>query len=113
MISDDELLENIESLKEQAKAGLLKVTLQDGREIDLDTLQPKFGLAADPITPEFRDDLVEFDKPHNPPAPSYRGEIAPPEEFEMPVPPPDAALESPVEEPDVGSQVIATAKKKK
>jgi hypothetical protein len=84
-------------LTRKESEGLLYVTTLDGRVIDLATLSPKQSVLESP-KPNPRMDSVAFDKNQGVQVAHHRGEAPPPVEFVMPVAPPPAALDVPVED---------------
>jgi hypothetical protein len=94
-ISEEELLENLSSLQSMVKAGQICVVNQDQGVVDLLTLQESKVVISSP-RPQFPLDSISRDR---------NGGVAmsinnqpPPAEFVMPVAPPDATVDEPIED---------------
>ena len=93
LVTEEKLLANIDEIKSKVRDGLVYVTLGNLTPFDVERFVP----ATTPKTksPEFPLDSINRDRHVGLPMNQYADKPAP-ENFVMPVPPPDAALESPL-----------------
>ena len=107
-ISEQQLSEHREELLKLQEQGKIKVTTFDRRKVDMRTLEIA-PAAGEPATPNFLLDDVNRDLPHAHHGGRGVDQEAPPEDFQMPVPPPEAVLENPLP----GTEVAVSASEEK
>lgn len=95
-LSESQLSEYREEFCQKESKGLLYVTTLDGRPVDIATLFSKPVAPESPL-PRPRLDSAAYDKPVGTSVGVFRNEPAPPAVFTMPVEPPSAAIDNPVE----------------
>lgn len=96
-VTGEELLQHIEELRAGQDEGTLYVTTLDGRDVDLWSLAEAPAVPAPNPRPEMPLDTAATDKAQGLPMNEFAREAPPPAEFEMPVPPPAAAVDQPVD----------------
>jgi hypothetical protein len=108
-ITEEFLLANLDELKEKNKAGLIYVTLGNLTPFDLEKMA-SVAVVVRPAAPNFRPDSINNDLPVGLPVSRY-GDSPPPDTFDMPVPPPDAAFGDEEDEPAVEEDEPAVEEK--
>lgn len=107
VITEEQLKQHISEFRAKAKEGILYVTTLDGREVNL--YDDRLPIEDAPPPVNFRPnpplDDANNDTPHGVPMGKFPGDAPPPVNFQMPVDPPNAAVENnPAATPPVPSE---------
>jgi len=72
VVRDIEVIDNIDEIRRKTELGFIKLRTLDGRDVNLDTLEPYEPIKSVPM-PKPLDDSIAKDKPRGIPAPQFPG----------------------------------------